>query len=283
MNQRVGRLSLPLRVLVFVIGLLLAFLVALAVGAAVSLIVDGDDGRSATGSVSSPDPEVSETSTPEAPSETTPEGTADEEVVDPPAVASFVHLAKNTNSQGDYTYLSDPSINGDPDAVVLAEPAPAQGTAADGAYDHNIGVWFEPQKRKWAIFNQDVRPVPAGTAYRVTVPRKSSSFVHRFSESEVASGATASASASASASAASEPTINDTTLDDPLVNGKPGARVSVTQNWNPGGGAGVYNDHPVDIRYDEGSERWVIFNRDLASFKDGAAFNVSVSKAATEP
>jgi len=70
---------------------------------------------------------------------------------------------------------------------------------------------------------------------------------------------------------------NATYLDDPLTNGRPGAVVSVTQNWNPGGGAGVFNDHPVGVFYDEDVDKWAIYNRDGAPMPAGAAFNVAVS------
>ena len=53
--------------------------------------------------------------------------------------------------------------------------------------------------------------------------------------------------------------------------------MSVTQNWNPGGGPGVYNDHPVGLLYDEDVQKWAIENRDGARMPDGAAFNVAVS------
>ena len=44
---------------------------------------------------------------------------------------------------------------------------------------------------------------------------------------------------------------NTTYLDNPLTNGEPDAVLSVTQDWNPGGGRGVYNDHPISVLYDQ--------------------------------
>ena len=166
--------------------------------------------------------------------------------------APFVHEATGENSRGDFTYLDDPALNGDPDAVVVASPA--------GAYDHNIGVWYEAGKQRWAIFNQDITPVPSGSKFEVFVPPESERLVHRATE---------------------ENTSGDTSfIDDPLLNGKPDAEVSVTQNWNPGGGDGVYNDHPVGVRYDAGKERWAVFNGDRTDLPGGAAFNVTVSEQA---
>ncbi|CAN5569845.1 hypothetical protein BH24ACT18_BH24ACT18_04860 [soil metagenome] len=166
--------------------------------------------------------------------------------------APSVHRATDENSSGDYTYLSDPEIDGDPNAAVFASPT--------GSYDHNVGVWFEPERQRWAVFNQDRAPVPTGSTFEVVVPPESERLVHETTEENVSA---------------------DTTyLDDPLVNGKADAEVSVTQNWNPGGGEGVYNDHPVGVRYDDDRERWAVYNGDRAGMPEGAAFNVTVSEQA---
>src|ERR671916_422972 len=91
---------------------------------------------------------------------------------------SFVHTADDGNSKGDYTYLSDSRIDGDPDAVVLAAPASDRGNDVGGTYGHNIGVWYEPGEKRWAIFNQDRAGVPNGAAFGVAVPPAGRGFVH---------------------------------------------------------------------------------------------------------
>jgi sortase A len=170
---------------------------------------------------------------------------------------AFVHRSDDNNSRGDYTYLSEPSIDGNPNAVVLISPIPEQGSNGEGIYGHNVGVWYEPEARRWAIFNQDRAAVPAGTTFQVVVPGGPEKLVHRAEPENT--------------------DANSTYLDDPLVNGKPGAILSVTQTWNPGGGSGTYNDHPVGVRYDSGRQRWEIYNTDGSAMPDGAAFNVAVS------
>jgi hypothetical protein len=101
--------------------------------------------------------------------------------------------------------------------------------------------------------------VPAGATFEVAVPPADQRFVHR---------------------AAPPNTVGDATyLDDPLTNGEPDAEVSVTQNWNPGGGVGVYNGHPVGVRYDGDAGQWVVYNEDDAPMPEGAAFNVAVPGA----
>ncbi len=262
-----------MRYLAYVAGALLAFFVAIGVGAAAAAVIGWQPERVASGSggPAGSDPTESRTLEDNA-IETTNGAKALEDTAiettnnannantdEPAYVASFVHTATDENSRGDYTYLSDPSINGDPNAIVLVEPAPDRGTAEEGAYDHNIGVWydFRLDRNSWAIFNQDRAAVPPGTAFRVVIPPASESFVHRASGANIVG--------------------NITYLDDPLTNGEPDAVLSVTQNWNPGGGVGVYNDHPVGVLYDEDVERWAVYNRDDAPVPNGTAFNVAVS------
>ena len=174
---------------------------------------------------------------------------------DGPAIASaFVHRATPGNSQGDYTYLDDPSANGDPDAVLLVTAALDQ---EDNVYnDRNIGVWYEPNRQRWAIFNQDLAPIPPGAAFNVIVLRTPEEAVYRATPDNTVA--------------------NSTYIDHPRANGNPGAVLQITQNWNPGGGGGVYNDHPVGVNYDPDVRRWVVYNKDLATIPRGAVFNVAV-------
>lgn len=75
---------------------------------------------------------------------------------------------------------------------------------------------------------------------------------------------------------------NSTYLDNPLANGNQSAILYVAQNWNPEGGEGTYNDHPVGVWYDANRQKWAIFNQDRAAIPDGSAFNVLVSGGTTE-
>jgi len=200
--------------------------------------------------------------TPAALEASTEESTVPEEAPSGENGVAFVHRATDENSRGDYTYIGDPSIDGDPHAVVLVTQTPDRGGAGAAAYDHNIGVWYEPEEQKWAIFNQDLAAVPVGATFKVVVPQAPRGFVHR---------------------ATPENTFaNETYLDNPLTNNSPGAALSVTQNWNPGGGVGVYNDHPITAAYDSDRDRWLISNTDAAPIKKGTAFNVGVSESGAE-
>jgi hypothetical protein len=271
--ERLRELPSYLRYLVYVAGALLALFVVFGVGVAAAVVVGVQPERVASGSggpaESGPaesrtleDTAIETTNGAKALEDTAIETTNGAKNANPKElanVASFAHTATDENSRGDYTYLSDPSINGDPNAIVLVERAPDRGSADEGAYDHNIGVWydFRVDQEKWAIFNQDRAVVPTGAAFRVVIPPASESFVHRARRANTVG--------------------NITYVDDPLTNGEPDVVLAVTQNWNPGGGVGVYNDHPVGVLYDEDVERWAVYNRDDAPMPYGSAFNVAVS------
>ena len=267
MRPWVKERSLPVRALLYAALAALAFALAAGVGALGALALRGDvedplgggQPRPADegGAGGSPGAASGPASPKTAAAEGTTSGAAQGAAGDGPREdasesAAYVHAATDANSRGDYTYLSHPRIDGDPGAVVLAEPS--------GSYGHNIGVWYEPGRRRWAVFNQDLAAVPEGASFEVALPPAAEGLVHR---------------------AAPPNTVgNATYIDDPLLNGEPGAGVSVTQNWNPGGGGGVYNDRPVGALYDGDVDRWFVYNEDGAPMPEGAAFNVAVSGAA---
>lgn len=266
MIERLRTLSPPLKYLIYVASVLLVLFVAVGVGATAAVVVSWQPGRVATDSAGTGTFEGSKLETTGVARAS--EGTAIEpsgdakNSGDTADKASFTHRATDENSRGDYTYISDPSINGQPNAIVLASPTPDQKDIGSASYEHNIGVWYEGGAQKWAIFNQDRATVPAGATFEVEVPQSSATFVHRAGALNTAG--------------------NYTYLDEQLTNGEPDAVLSVTQNWNPGGGGGVYNDHPIAAVYDAKLEKWAVYNRDGVSMPKGAAFNIAVSAGSNE-
>ncbi len=250
-----------MRYTAYVAGAFLLLFLAVGVGAAVGFVAGRQFGTTPIGSVGTGTPGGGKLET--TGSAGTFEGTtaepssSSENSNDTADQASFFYRASDENSRGDYMYISDPSIDGDTRAVILAEPTQDQVGEGATTYEHNVGVWFEPARRKWAIFNQDRARVPTGSTFEVVVPRASQSFVHRANYLNTAG--------------------NYTYLDDQLTNGKSDAKLSVTQNWNPGGGTGVYNDHPVCTQYDGSLKQWAVYNKDGAPMPRGASFNIAVS------
>jgi len=174
-----------------------------------------------------------------------------------PLEVQFVHVATSANIAKDSTVIDHPLTNGNPNAIIIVTPNWNPG-GVGGTYDnHPIGVYYNIESQ-WAIFNQDLAPMPVGAAFNVIILTTGTKvFVH-----------TASAGNSAG---------DHTEIDNPLTNGKPNALVFVTPNWNPGGVGGTYDNHSIGVYYNAG--KWAIFNQDGVAIPVGAAFNVFVPAA----
>lgn len=185
-----------------------------------------------------------------------------EEVSSRASITAVVHHATSANIVDNSTYIDHPLINNNPDAVLLATRVRDQDEGASDA--HPIGVWYDANRGgKWAIFNQDLAAIPKGAIFNVTFSEGPGEavFVHR---------------------AISANTVdNSTYIDHPLANNNLDAVLTVTPNWNPGGGTGIYNVHPVGVWYDDAEEKWAILNQDLAPMPKRAAFDVAVSDGTT--
>jgi len=264
--------SPPLRYLAYVGGALLVLLVAVGVGATAGLVFGGPpqwltSGSGDTeGTMSAKNGEAATSkgtalqTTGDAQYANSEEATNPDQNANAPSKKSvFTHTATDANSRGDYTYISHPAIDGQPNAVVLVAKSTDGGNTRGASYHHNIGVWYESiNEKKWAIFNQDRAAIPAGRTFEVIIPRASETLVHYARLGNTVG--------------------NRTYLNNPLIIGEPDAFLRVTQNWNPGGGRGIYNDHPIEVVYEADTRKWAIYNRDGAPMPDGAAFNIAVSR-----
>jgi hypothetical protein len=83
-----------------------------------------------------------------------------------PSRSSFVHRATPSNTDGNSTYLDHPLTDGDPDAVVLVTAAWEAGGVNNA---RPVGVWYDADRERWAIYNQDQAPMPEGAAFNVAV------------------------------------------------------------------------------------------------------------------
>jgi len=174
----------------------------------------------------------------------------------------FIHHSAPRNVIDNSTYIDNPLINGNPEAVLLVTQVWEPG--GDGVNNaHEIGVWYDANRDgKWAIYNQDLAAMPDGAVFNVVVLKRSEKLVHHADSGNIVA--------------------YSTYIDNRLINGSPNVVLSITQDWNPGGGAGTYNDHPIGARYDAQRGKWAVFNRDLSDIPKGAAFNVAVSEPPAE-
>ncbi|MGD8633356.1 MAG: hypothetical protein PVF85_07285 [Anaerolineales bacterium] len=171
----------------------------------------------------------------------------------------FLHVATTDNIIGSSTYIDHPLTNGDPNATIFVTKNSDAGLPVGGGVlnEHRIGVWFDALEGKWAIFNEDGSNIAAGSYYNVLIPDVGTGvFTHQATVSNIDG--------------------HWTYVTHPFTDGNPDAVLFVTQNWNPGGSGGTYNDHPIGVWYDNGEEKWAIFNEDSAAMPEDAAFNVLV-------
>lgn len=159
----------------------------------------------------------------------------------------FQHTAAGANISGHITYLDHALTNNLPDKLLFI----SQEWGSAGPYNpHTVGVWYS--KNKWTIFNQDFAVMPQQAKFNVlTLDPGERVFIH------TASSATISR--------------HVTTIDHPLLNNNPNARILVTQNW---GNAGPYNKNAVGVYYT--GSRWAIYNQNRAAMPANAKFNVWV-------
>jgi hypothetical protein len=187
-----------------------------------------------------------------------PVGAAFNVIIPTASAGVFVHTATAGSITGSYTDIDNALTNGHPNAIVFITPDWNPGGVCGGcAYNnHPIGVFYNGNK--WAIFNQDLAPMPVDVAFNVFVLTAGVGvFIHTATAGNINGDSTA--------------------IDNALTNGHPNAIVFVTPDLNPGGvGSGTVNNHNLDVYYNTLDKQWKIFNQDSAAMPNSAAFNVLV-------
>jgi hypothetical protein len=178
---------------------------------------------------------------------------ANAQVGSPTRVTSshLVVEATTANTTGDSTEINSSTSNGKPNAILFV----TEYVTSTGPVDnHPYGVFYAGAE--WAIFNEDRGTMPLGVQF----------FVLAFSGPS---------STDFTVKASSGNVGGDTAfINSSKTNGKPTVKLQITQNWNPGGAGGVYNDHNVGI-WDTGP-KWGVFNEDIAPMPVGPSFNILV-------
>jgi hypothetical protein len=160
----------------------------------------------------------------------------------------FQHVANSGNIIQNYTIISNPELDGNPDARILVTQIII---SPDYRYNNReIGVWYNGSN--WAIFNQNLDAMPEGAAFNVLVLNDENSFIQTATLSNI-QGST-------------------TKIDHPALNNNPSAIIYVTQNWNPGGIGGVYNTQKVSTYYN--GSQWTIYNEDNSTMVTNSKYNV---------
>jgi hypothetical protein len=172
----------------------------------------------------------------------------------------YTHTSTSANTYGDYTLLDNSFTDNNPNAIIEVTANWDPNGIYTGFDNRQVGVWYDSWAGKWGIFNEDGSSMPVGASFNVdAVPTTSSppTFVQTTTTANTSGYITY---------------LNNATL-----NGNPSANLIVTQNWNPGGIGGVYNNHAIGIWYDYAVGEWTIYNEDRSAIPSGASFNVEMA------
>ena len=121
-----------------------------------------------------------------------------------------------------------------------------------------MGVWYDSAAGKWAIFNEDLASMPPGVSFNVMVGQAPSN------GGKMTTLKTTSTNRS-----------GDTTfIGNSQTTGNPNNVTFTTQNWNPGGAGGTYNNAQTGVWYNGAREG--VFNENQSSPPLNSAFNILI-------
>lgn len=181
-------------------------------------------------------------------------------VVPPNKIGSsvFVQTSTSANTAGDYTLINNPLTNGQPNAKLLVTQDWNPG-GTGGAYNpHNVGVWYDSAAGKWGIFNEDLASMPIGVSFNVMVGQAPSN------------GGVMKTLKTTSTNRSGDTTF----ISNSQTTGNPNNVTFTTQNWNPGGAGGTYNNAQTGVWYNGAGEG--VFNENTSSPPLNSAFNTLI-------
>jgi hypothetical protein len=161
----------------------------------------------------------------------------------------FTHTVDSANSTLNWSDIDNALLNGHPEAVFFISK-----TWDNGIYDTaHVGIWYDSYSSKWSVYNEDGgTPLQLNSTYNIFVPNASSSFFKDTATS----------------------TSYITTIDNPLVNGNPNARIFIVHDFTDSMSTQGYINDEIGVWYDD--PYWTIYTENISSLFAGATFNVLV-------
>ena len=162
------------------------------------------------------------------------------------AQKAYVFTTSSSNISGNYAVIDLPELNGKNSVLFSAQIVPESAAANR----HAIGVWYTGSR--WSVFNQDKAAMPANVSFLLTF--SDNCFLQKANTENVRN--------------------NEMLLDHPAINGNSNSKFTITQNWNPDGIGGIYNQSEIGKRFDTSMGKWVLINQSGATIPIGAAFTI---------
>lgn len=161
-----------------------------------------------------------------------------------------VHETTAGSTAFNVSEITDPNLDGAPDRTPLLLPR-----VPNLDLSSNFGLWYSQSAGRWTIFAQNpLEDMPEGAEFYYAVPPCGGALLTRPIHVVTAENRNS----------------HSTWLSG--VTQRPQTMLLVTQLY--GATAGVYNDHPIGVWWDPESQRWNIYNEDLAAMPLGAQFVV---------
>ena len=161
--------------------------------------------------------------------------------------------------------INNGAVRNDPGALLFVTPTWDPGEVCGCVYDsHPVGVYYDTAAKEWELFHEDDTAFQPGASYNVLVVPAATANAFRWTATKASIS------------------LNLTYISSPATNGRPNAKIIVTQVL-PKGSGGVDNNDGVAVAYDHsGGGRWGIYNQ-LHFSKEpvGATYNVLVGGAST--
>jgi hypothetical protein len=166
----------------------------------------------------------------------------------------YVHISTAENVSDHITFLDHPLLNGNPNASIQITQNWNPPGGFNTVNDHVTAVYYEPGPAQWGIYNEDFGTMNVGTAFNVLIVLDDAeeSYVHSVTEVNVDGNVTYLLESPAS--------LDHNTL------------VFKTNNWNPGGIGGVYNNYNTGVYYT--GDIWTIYNENGDNQVMDASYNI---------
>lgn len=161
--------------------------------------------------------------------------------------------------------INNGAVRKDPGALLFVTPSWDPGEVCGCVYDsHPVGVYYDTAAKEWELFHEDDTAFQPGASYNVLVVPVATANAFRWTATKA------------------NISLNLTYISNHATNGRPNAKIIVTQVLPKESGS-VYHDDGVAVAYDHSAGgRWGIYNQ-LHFSKEpvGATYNVLVGGAST--
>lgn len=186
-------------------------------------------------------------------------------VVQRPSESVFVQHATASNTKGNHTFINARALNGNPRASIqITQVFNPGGASPAGTFnDHPVGVRYYPAMKRWAIFNEDNKPMPISAAFNVMV----------------GSGPSNGGRTGLVTVTSFDHHIGTILISNSASNNNPNNVTFVTPVYNPDGKGASTDPHPLEVAYPNPGTmifKETINNSDFSTAKVGTTFNVLI-------